>query len=89
MVMSIDFFSLMLHLDRNAVVVILKFTQYSVVPLVNLLWTSNVLHYHKLQGTNNMSIPSLSVILLKMTPVNIIVISMKMNETQNIGSTIV
>ena len=68
---------------------ILKFPQYSVVPLVNLLWTSNVLHYHKPQGTNSMSIPSLSVILLKMTPMNIIVIFVKMNETQNIGSIIV
>ena len=69
---------------------ILKFTQYSVVQLVNLLWTSNVLHYHKPQSTNNMSIsiPLLSVILLKMTLVNIIVISVKKNTTQNISSTI-
>jgi len=48
-----------------------------------------VLHYHILQGTNNMSIPSLYVILLKMTLVNTIVISVKKNETQSIGSTIV
>ena len=68
---------------------ILKFPQYSVVPLANLLWTSNVLHYHKPQGTNNMSIPSLSIIPLKMTPMNITVISVKKNATQNIGSTTV
>ena len=36
-----------------------------------------------------MSIPSLSVILLKMTLVNIIVIFVKKNATQSIGSTIV
>ena len=36
-----------------------------------------------------MSIPSLSVILLKMNPVNSIVISVKKNTTQSIGSTIV
>ena len=36
-----------------------------------------------------MSILSLSVILLKMTLVNIIVIYVKKNETQSIGSTIV
>ena len=36
-----------------------------------------------------MSIPSLSVILLKMTPVNIIVIYVKKNESQSIVSTIV
>ena len=36
-----------------------------------------------------MSIPSLYVIDLKMTLVNIIVIFVKKNETQNIGSTIV
>ena len=67
----------------------LKLTQYSVVPFVNLLWTSNALHYHKPQGINNVSIPSLSVILLNMTPENIIVISMKKNETQSSGSTTV
>ena len=68
---------------------ILKFPQYFIVPLANLLWTSNVLHYHKPQDTNNMSIPSLSIILLKITPVNIIVISVSKNATQSIGSTIV
>jgi hypothetical protein len=36
-----------------------------------------------------MSIPSLSVILLKMTLVNTTVISVKKNETQSIGSTTV
>ena len=41
------------------------------------------------QGTKNISIPSLSVIFLKMTQVNIIVIYVKKNETQSIGSTVV
>ena len=89
MVMSIDFFSQAWNLNIIAVVVILKFSQYSIVPLVNLLWTLDVLHYHKPQGTNNMSILLLSFILLKMTPVNIIVIFVKKNATQSIGSTIV
>ena len=51
--------------------------------------TSNVLHYHLLQGMNNMSIPSFFVILLKITLVNTTVISVKKNETRIIGSTIV
>ena len=87
--MSIRFFSLAYNLNRIAIVVILKFTQYSIVPLVNLPWTSNVLHYHKPQSTNNISIPLLFVILLKMTLVNIIVTFMKKNMIQSIGSTIV
>ena len=66
-------------------VVILKAKTYFVVPLVDLHWTSDALHYHLLQGTNNMNIPSLLVILLKMTLVNTIVIFVKKNETQNIG----
>jgi hypothetical protein len=74
------------HICRHAMVVILKVTMYSVVPLVDLHWTSDALHYHLLQGTNNMSIPSLFVILLKMTVVNTTVISVKKNETRNIGS---
>ena len=41
---------------------------------------------HKVQ--NNMSVLSLSIIQLKMTLINIIVISVKKNETQTIGSTI-
>ena len=87
--MITDLFSLVVNLLRIAVVVILELTQYSVVPLVHLLWTSNVLHYHILQDTNNMSIPSLSVIKLKITLVNIIVIFVKKNETQRIGFTTV
>ena len=65
--MSTDLFSLAQHMNKNAVVVIMKDTKYSVVPLVNLHWTLNALHYHYLQGTNNMIISSTSVILLKMT----------------------
>ena len=75
--------------EHRLLVVMLKLTQYSVVPFANLLWTSNVLHYHKPQGINNVSIPSLSVILLNMTPENIIVISVKKNKTQSIGCTTV
>ena len=60
---------------------------YSVVPFVNLFYNLNVLLYHKLHGTTNMNIPSTSVILLKMTPVNITVISVKKNEIPNNGST--
>ena len=82
-------FSLVLNLLRIAVVVILELTQYSIVPLVHLLWTSDVLHYHILQDTNNMSILSLSVMELKITLVNIIVIYVKKNETQSIGFTTV
>ena len=59
------------------------------MPLVDLHWTSNVLHYHLLQGMNNMSIPSFFVILLKITLVNTTVISVKKNETRIIGSTTV
>ena len=40
-------------------------------------------------GTTNMSIPSLYVMLLKMTLVNIAVIFVKKNEILNNGSTIV
>ena len=87
--MITDLFSLGLNLLRIVVVVILELIQYSVVPLVHLLWTSDVLHYHILQDTNNMSIPLLSVIELKITLVNIIVIYVKKNETQSIGFTIV
>ena len=75
-------------LNRVTVVVVIEDIKYSVVLVVNLHLTLNVRHYHKPQGTNNMSIPSLSVMQLKMTLVNIIVISVKMNEIQNIGSTI-
>ena len=89
MVMSIDLFSLAFNLGTNAIVAVITFTQYSVVPPVNLLWTSDALRYHILQGTNSMSILSLFVLLLKMTLVNIIVISVKKNETRSIGSTIV
>ncbi|KAK7855096.1 hypothetical protein CFP56_029733 [Quercus suber] len=71
-------------IDRSVVFVVLKITKYSVVPL-----TSNALHYHKPHGTTNMSIPSLSVIPLKMTPMNIIVIFAKKNEIPKNGSTIV
>uniref|UniRef100_A0A2N9GZ36 DC1 domain-containing protein n=1 Tax=Fagus sylvatica TaxID=28930 RepID=A0A2N9GZ36_FAGSY len=56
---------------------------YFVVPLVDLHWTSNVLHYHLLQGTNNMSIPSFFVILLKITLVNTTVISVKKERNPN------
>ncbi|KAK7830734.1 hypothetical protein CFP56_028018 [Quercus suber] len=63
--------------------------EYFVVPLVNLLWTSNALHYHKPHGTTNMNIPSLFVILLKMTPVNITMISVKKNEIPSNGFTTV
>ena len=74
---------------RVAVVVVMKEILYSVVPLVNLHLTLNVRHYHKQQCTNNMSIPLLLVIQLKMTLVNINVIFVKKNETQTIGSTTV
>jgi hypothetical protein len=87
--MTTNLFSLAYNLNIIAVVVVLKFPQYSVVPLVTLLWTLNALHYHIPQVTNNMSIPSLSVILLKMTLVNTTAISVKKNETQSIGSTTV
>ena len=87
--MSIDLFSLALNLTRIAVVVIPKFTQYFVAPLVSLLWTSNALHCHIPQDTDNMIIPSLSVILLKMIPMNITVISVKKKGIQSIGSTTV
>ena len=89
-VMSTNFFSLAFHLNRIVVVVLLPFTQYSVVQLVILLWTLDVLQCHILQDTNNMSIPSLSVIELKMTLVNIIAIFVKKNGgTQSIGFTTV
>ena len=48
-----------------------------------------MLHYHKPHGPNNMNIPSLCVILLKMIPVNIIVTFVKKNEIPNNGSTTV
>ena len=87
--MSIHLSSPTSHTNRNAIAVVMKATKYSVVALVNLHWTINALHYHIQQGTTNMSIPSLYVIDLKMTLVNIIVIFVKKNETQNIGSTTV
>ena len=71
---------------KLALLVVVKETMYSDVPLVNLHWTLNAQHYHFLQCTKNMSIHSLSAILLKITPVNIIVIYVKMNETKSIGS---
>ena len=37
MVISTNFFSLALYLNKNAVVMILKVAQYFIVPLVNLL----------------------------------------------------
>ena len=88
-VISTDLSSPLQALDRVAIVMVIEEIQYSVVPLVNLHSTLNVRDYHKPQGTNNMSIPSLSIIQLKMTLVNIIMISVKKNETQTIGSTIV
>ena len=48
-----------------------------------------MLHYHKLHGTTNMSIPSLYVILLKMTPISITVTFVKKNEIPSNGSTTV
>ena len=45
-------------------------------------------HYHKSEGTSNISIPLLSVIPLNMTLRNIIVIFVKKNEIQSIGFTI-
>ena len=48
-----------------------------------------MLHYHKPHGTTNMSIPSHSVILLKMTPMNITVIFVKKNEIPGNGFTTV
>ena len=59
------------------------------MPLVILFLTSNALHYHIPYGTTNMNIPSTSVILLKMTPVNITVIFVKKNEIPSNGSTTV
>ena len=88
-VMSIVFTLLLQTIHRSVVVVILKVILYSVVPLVNLLWTLNVLHYHKLHGTTNMNIPSTSVILLRMALVNITVIFVKKNEIPSNGSTTV
>ena len=88
-VISTDLSSPLQALDRVAIVMVIEEIQYSVVPLVNLHLTLNVRDYHRPQGTNNMSIPLLSIIQLKMTLVNIIVISVKKNETQTIGSTIV
>ncbi|KAK7843665.1 hypothetical protein CFP56_012053 [Quercus suber] len=57
--------------------------------LILMFNASNVLHYHKPHGTTNMSIPSLSVILLKMTLMNITVIFVKKNEIPSNGSTTV
>ena len=89
MVMHTDLLSLALDLKRIAVVVIQTFPQYFVAPLVHLLWTSNVLHYQLPQVIENINISLLFVILLKMTPMNIIVIFVKKNESESIGSTIV
>ncbi|KAK7853884.1 hypothetical protein CFP56_034184 [Quercus suber] len=59
-------------------------------PLTLLPMKPNVLQCRILQDTNNMNIPSLSVIELKMTLVNIIAISVNKNdETQSIGFTTV
>ena len=87
--MSINLFSLALYLDRIAVVVIPNFTQYFVAPLVSWLWTSNALHCHIPQDTDNIIIPSLFVILLKIIPMNITVISVRKKEIQSISSTTV
>ena len=76
-------------MNKSVVVVILKCLEYFIAPLVNLFLTSNALHYHKPHGTTNMNIPSLSVLLLKMTPLNITVISVKQNEIPSNGSTTV
>uniref|UniRef100_A0A7N2L667 Uncharacterized protein n=1 Tax=Quercus lobata TaxID=97700 RepID=A0A7N2L667_QUELO len=88
-VISTNFSSPSQAMNRVVAVVVLKFTLYSVVPLVNLHLTLNVLHYHKPQGTNNTSTPSILVIQLKMILVNITIISVKKKETQTIGSTTV
>ncbi len=88
-VISTNFSSPVQAINRVAVVVVVKNSVYSVVPLVNLHWTSNALHYHLPQGTSNMSISSLCIVLLKMTLENIIAIYVKKNETQSIGSTTV
>lgn len=55
---------------------------------MNLLRTLNALHYHIPQGTNDMNIPSLFIILSNVTLMIIIVIFVK-NETQHIGPCIV
>ena len=86
-VMSILFNSPSQTMDKSVVYVVLNNTKYFIVPLVNLSQTSNVLHYHKPHGTTNMSIPLLSVILLKMTPMNITVIFVKKNKIPSNGST--
>ena len=88
-VMSIIFTSPWEIMNKSVVVVILKCLEYFIAPLVNLFLTSNALHYHKPHGTTNMNIPSLSVLLLKMTPVNITVISVKKNKILSNGFTIV
>ena len=85
-VMSTNLSSSAQLIYKVALLVVVKETMYSGVPLVNLHWTLNAQHYHFLQCTKNMSIHSLSAILLKMTPVNIIVIYVKENETKIIGS---
>ena len=74
-------------MNKSVVVVILKCLEYFIVPLVNLFLTSNALHYHKPHGTTNMNIFSLSVILLKITPMNITMISVKKNEILSNGFT--
>ena len=84
-VISTNLSSLGQHINKIALVVILKVTKYFVVLFVNLISTSIVLCYHIPQGTNNISIPSLFIMLLKMTLMNIIVISMKKNEIQILG----
>ena len=87
-VISTNFSSPSQAIDKVAVFVVLKNTVFSVVPLVNSHWTSNALHYHLPQGTNNMSIPSLCIVLVKMILENITAISAKKNKTQSIGFTI-
>ncbi|KAK7824316.1 hypothetical protein CFP56_034571 [Quercus suber] len=79
-VMSIFFTSPTQTLNRSVVVVVSIDTEYSIVPLI-----SDVLHYHKLHGTTNMNIPSLSIINLKMTRENITVIFVKKNEISSNG----
>ncbi|KAL0010093.1 hypothetical protein SO802_005201 [Lithocarpus litseifolius] len=88
-VMSTNLSSPAQEIYKVALLVVLDETMYSGVPLVNLHWTFNAQHYHFLQCTKIMSIHSLSAILLKMTPVNIIVIYVKKDETKIIGSTTV
>ncbi|KAK7855095.1 hypothetical protein CFP56_029732 [Quercus suber] len=83
-VISIIFTSQSQTMHKSVVFVVLKDTKYTAVP-----HTSNVLHYLKLHGTTNMSIPSLYVILPKMTLVSILMTSVKKKEIPSNGSTTV